>query len=89
MGRRPLIAVALLVGACGPLFPDPGPVEPRPGGATCAEMCDHLVSLGCEADVVECTTRCDATMDDGLNLHPECVVQVASCSQVDLASQGC
>ena len=92
-----VVFTAIVLSGCGPL-PDPAvdlsppPVEERPG-VGCAEMCAHLQELGCQQgepiDDESCTDYCRSSLKDGLDLHPECVIEVKTCDEVDPASQGC
>lgn len=95
---RWLFVAVLFVGCIPYQDPKQDPIEPKPGPdggvADCGAMCDHLRRLGCEGakptpNGATCREVCEHTLEAGYDVHPECVVSVARCDQVDRASQGC
>lgn len=94
------LAVLLFVG-CVPPGPEPydphtPPVDPDvpppPKTVTVKDACEHLRDLGCDTTSpagAECEQWMRNTLERGRDLHLECLVEVDSCDDVDLASQGC
>ncbi len=91
--RTLVLALALCGCTPHPHDSEPPPIHPKPG-ASCASMCAHLQQLGChEGEPTEggasCEEVCLHAMAEGFDPHPECVIAVERCVDVDRASQGC
>jgi hypothetical protein len=86
----------LVVTACGPAppygpqpapVPDPEPT-PVPAGA-CERAQERLTALGCPEQRTprgaSFAAACEAAAADGRNWRPDCIAQVAACSEVEAA----
>lgn len=89
------LAALLALSACR-CAASPPPPPPVPFGADAGDLCDlawrRLEQLSCPEATspkgVTFSTTCHDVEDAGVNLHPECVMNVADCSQVGRASRG-
>lgn len=95
-----VFVVMVFLASCGPpsptVYPELPPIQKRDGGASCAEMCEHIGPAGLNCPEgrdtpggATCVEVCESTLEGGLDLHPECVIAVERCEDVDRASQGC
>lgn len=65
---------------CGP------PPEPDPSADTCATVCEHYRSLGCEEGEptpagAPCEEFCAQLLDSDITVPAECIVESASCDE--------